>query len=130
MHKAGKNLKGQVHLLTHPAWRVCLNAKSTQHPIRVGGIVSRCRTMPLSRQARPPRTKRSFHFRSSAYPKGLADPGTAARKLQPSDPQSPIEGTILDGFAHVFGSNCVGRSQVGDGAGHFEDAVVGAGTQV
>jgi len=46
------------------------------------------------------------------------------------DPKRSVEGSILDGFADVFGGDRVGFGEVGDGAGDFEDAVVGAGAQV
>jgi hypothetical protein len=47
-----------------------------------------------------------------------------------SDPESAIEGAVLDGFADVFGGDGVGGGEVGDGAGDFQDAVVSAGAQV
>lgn len=47
-----------------------------------------------------------------------------------SHPERAIERAILDRFAHVFGRNRVGGGEIGDGAGDFEDAAVGAGAQV
>jgi hypothetical protein len=41
-----------------------------------------------------------------------------------------VEGAELDGFEEVIGGDGVGRGEVGDGAGDFEDAVVGAGAEV
>jgi hypothetical protein len=41
--------------------------------------------------------------------------------------QGAVEGAILDGFEEVRGFDAVGVGEVGDGAGDFEDAVVGAG---
>ena len=47
-----------------------------------------------------------------------------------SHPQRPIESAVLDRFADVIGRD-VGRSgKIGDGAGDFQNAIVGAGAQV
>jgi len=46
------------------------------------------------------------------------------------NPKSAIEGAILDRFADMFRGDGVGGGEVGDGAGDFQDAVVGAGAQV
>jgi hypothetical protein len=52
-------------------------------------------------------------------------------KPQPTlNPQRPIEGAVLNGFADVLGGDGVGLGEIGEGAGDFEDAVVGAGTPV
>src|SRR4051812_39105295 len=48
----------------------------------------------------------------------------------PSDPQRSVKSTILNGFADVFGRDGVGFREVGDGAGDFQNAVVGAGAQI
>ena len=45
-------------------------------------------------------------------------------------PQIPVESAVLDGFADVLGEDRFGASEIGDGAGDFEDAVVGAGAEV
>lgn len=45
-------------------------------------------------------------------------------------PGGAVEGAVADGFAHVVGEDGGGGVEVGDGAGHFEDAVVGAGAHV
>ena len=37
----------------------------------------------------------------------------------------PLGGPVLEGFGYVGDSDGVGSAQVGYGAGHFEDAVVG-----
>jgi hypothetical protein len=47
-----------------------------------------------------------------------------------SDPQCAIEAAVLDCFADVFGGDGLGGSEVGDGAGDFENAIVGAGAEV
>jgi hypothetical protein len=52
------------------------------------------------------------------------------RAVRSLDPKRPIEGPILDGFADVLGGDAVGSGEIGDGAGDFEDAVVGAGAEV
>jgi hypothetical protein len=52
------------------------------------------------------------------------------RFVRSLDPKRPIEGSVLDGFADVLGGDRVGEGEVGDGAGNFQDAVVGAGAQV
>ena len=36
----------------------------------------------------------------------------------------------MDGFGDVFGGEVFGAGEVGDGAGDFEDAIVGAGAEV
>jgi hypothetical protein len=38
-----------------------------------------------------------------------------------------VEGAVLNGFAEVLGLNVGEGFQVGDGAGYFEDAVMGPG---
>ena len=45
-------------------------------------------------------------------------------------PGGAVEGAVAYGFAHVVGKNGFGGVEVGYGAGHFEDAVVGAGAHV
>ena len=47
-----------------------------------------------------------------------------------SDPQRAIETAILDCLAHVFGGDVFGGSEVGDGAGDFENTIVGAGAKI
>jgi hypothetical protein len=44
-----------------------------------------------------------------------------------SNQKRPAEGAVLDSFADVFENDGVGLGEVIDGAGDFEDAVVGAG---
>ena len=44
-------------------------------------------------------------------------------------PVTAIQGAVLDGFGDVGDGNGGGGGQVGDGAGYFEDAVVGAGAE-
>jgi hypothetical protein len=44
-----------------------------------------------------------------------------------SGPVITVEAAVLDGFGEVLGSDGGGLIEVGDGAGDFEDAVVGAG---
>jgi hypothetical protein len=45
-------------------------------------------------------------------------------------PQLAVEGAEADGFADVIGGDAVGAFEVGDGAGDFQDAIVGAGAEV
>ena len=47
-----------------------------------------------------------------------------------SSPAVAIEATVGDGFAQVVGVDVGCGLEVGDGAGHLEDAVVGAGAHV
>ena len=47
-----------------------------------------------------------------------------------SHPERPIKRPVLNGFADVFRRDRVGSSEVGDGPGDFQDAVVGTGAQV
>ncbi len=42
-------------------------------------------------------------------------------------PVGAVEGAVLDGFGYVFGFDLRGLFDVGDGAGYFQNAVVGAG---
>ena len=44
-----------------------------------------------------------------------------------SSPVIAVEAAVLDGFGKVLGGDGGGFIEVGDGAGNFEDAVVGAG---
>ena len=44
-----------------------------------------------------------------------------------SSPVIAVEAAVLDGFGEVLGGDGGGFIEVGDGAGNFEDAVVGAG---
>jgi hypothetical protein len=44
-----------------------------------------------------------------------------------SGPVIAVEAAVLDGFGEVLGGDVGGMIEVGDGAGDFEDAVVGAG---
>src|SRR6266852_2074292 len=44
-------------------------------------------------------------------------------------PQLPVQGAVLDGFGNMIGGELFGASQVGDGAGDFQDPVVSAGAQ-
>ena len=41
--------------------------------------------------------------------------------------QVPVEAAVLDGFEEVRCFDAIGAGKVGDGAGDFEDAVIGAG---
>ena len=41
----------------------------------------------------------------------------------------PVEGAVLDGLSNVGGADSVLAFEVGDGAGQFEDAVIGAGAE-
>ena len=43
---------------------------------------------------------------------------------------SPVQGAVLDGLADVLGLDGVVPGEIGDGPGHLEDAVVGAGGEV
>src|SRR5690348_5134566 len=47
-----------------------------------------------------------------------------------SPPQLAVEGAELDGLRDVVRGNLFAAAQVGDGAGNFQDAVVGAGAEV
>ena len=47
-----------------------------------------------------------------------------------SDPEPAVEGPVLDGLADMVGGDAFAGGEVGDGAGDFEDAVVGAGAEV
>src|ERR1035441_5134613 len=44
-----------------------------------------------------------------------------------SSPVIAVEAAVLDGFGEVFGGDGGGFIEIGDGAGDFEDAVMGAG---
>src|SRR5690242_1708527 len=44
-------------------------------------------------------------------------------------PIGPVEGAILDGFSNVFGSDLRGAFEIGDGAGDFQNTVMGAGAE-
>ncbi len=45
-------------------------------------------------------------------------------------PKDAVQGAVLDRFADMFGENVFGVGEVGDGAGDFEDAIVGACAEV
>ena len=42
-------------------------------------------------------------------------------------PVGAVQGAILDGFAQMLRCDVLGGFEVGDGAGHFQDTVVGTG---
>ena len=42
-------------------------------------------------------------------------------------PVAAVEAVVLDGFGEVLGEDAVGIVEVGDGAGDFEETVVGTG---
>ena len=44
-----------------------------------------------------------------------------------SAPVAAVQGSVLNGFGDVFDGDVGFGGEVGDGAGDFEDAVVGAG---
>ncbi len=44
-----------------------------------------------------------------------------------SGPVAAVEGPVLDGFGEVGDGEVLGAFEIGDGAGDFEDAIVGAG---
>src|SRR5665811_2115485 len=46
-----------------------------------------------------------------------------------SIPPLPVDAAVADGFGQVGRADYTGAVQVGDGSRHFEDAVMGAGTQ-
>jgi hypothetical protein len=46
-----------------------------------------------------------------------------------ADSSVPVEETVLEGLGEMLGTDLVLASQVGDGAGHLEQAVMGAGRQ-
>jgi len=80
---------------------------------------------------------RSFHppFRLftlvlSSTEKERRQPPERPNPHKDSDPQCAIETAILNCLAHVFGGNVFGGSEVGDGAGDFENTIVGAGAKV
>src|SRR5215470_3634604 len=50
-------------------------------------------------------------------------------RLQSSRPVRPIQRPVLDGFRDVFALKVGIPFQIGNGAGDFQDAVVGAGAQ-
>ncbi len=50
-------------------------------------------------------------------------------KIILSRPQFPIQAAVVDGFGKVADLDVVRAFQVGDGAGHAQDAVVSAGGQ-
>ena len=66
--------------------------------------------------------------------------GTEGAKLAGLEPHAPfsgrlgqerpVQGVVLDGFEDVVGGDVIQRGEVGQGAGDFEDAVVGAGAEV
>lgn len=50
--------------------------------------------------------------------------------LSLSGPVFPVEVPVADGFSEVVGAYLFTAFQVGDGAGHFQYAVVGTGREV
>ena len=71
----------------------------------------------------------------AVHPAGVAIPG---RRGQPfggdrpirSSPQLSVQCAETDSFSDVIGGDAVGAFEVGDGAGDFQDAIVGAGAEV
>jgi hypothetical protein len=57
-------------------------------------------------------------------------PQATPRTRDNSDPQCAIETAVLNGFAHVLGGDRLDRGEIGDGAGNFENAIVGPGAEV
>ena len=47
-----------------------------------------------------------------------------------SDPESAIQGAVLDGFANVVGGYGFAPCEVGDGAGNFQDTIIGSRTEM
>ncbi len=47
-----------------------------------------------------------------------------------SRPQLAVEGAILNGFGDVFRCEPLRPRQIGNGAGHFQNAIVGAGAEL
>ena len=47
-----------------------------------------------------------------------------------SDPESAIQGAVLDGFANVVGGYGFAACEVGDGAGNFQDTIIGSRAKV
>ena len=48
------------------------------------------------------------------------------RRLLILRPVAAVEGTVLDGFGQMGDGQVLGALEIRDGAGHFEDAVMGA----
>jgi hypothetical protein len=67
---------------------------------------------------------------SSVEEEGRHSPQATLRIRENSDPQCAIETAVLNGFADVFGSDGFAGIEVGDGAGNFENAIVGPGAEV
>ena len=61
------------------------------------------------------------------YNIGKCTEGVLTRR---SAPNLAVEVAVLDGFGNVGDVDVFGLSEVGDGAGDFEDAIVGAGAEV
>ena len=52
------------------------------------------------------------------------------RFIVPSDPQLAVERTVLNRFGDVVGMDGFSAVKVGNGAGDFQDSIVGAGTEI
>jgi len=57
-------------------------------------------------------------------PIGSACPSPLVKGSVWLGPAAAVEGAILDGFAKVLGLNVGGGFEVGNGAGHFQDAAL------
>lgn len=59
--------------------------------------------------------------------------GTDSCKKSPASvlrPEIAVQSAVLDGFADVVGLDGFGTVEIGDGAGDFQDAVIGAGAEI
>src|SRR5690348_12821061 len=54
---------------------------------------------------------------------------TAGEPLEALSPERPVKGAVLDGFGDVLGLQRTAALEIGHGARHFQDAVVGAGAE-
>ncbi len=54
---------------------------------------------------------------------------TNYQSYPPLRPVAPVEVAIADGLGDVLALNLLAAGEVGDGAGHLEDAAVGAGRE-
>ena len=61
---------------------------------------------------------------------GMLNQSRFARYASYSRPNLPVERAVLNRLRNVVAREVLGAGQVGNGAGDFQDAVVGAGAQV
>ncbi len=92
---------------------------------RRGLIISvEIRNNPNRTKHTPCRRRRKTTRRDSIAPAQMGGAATLATKVKDSRPPVPVQRAILDGLARMRGLNRFLAFQVGDGARHFQDAVV------